>query len=133
MALCQRLRDASGVASEYSDYLDWAMRLPKAEGDFGSRGLTLLYDGWNRIAEYGGTTGATHLATYLWGLDLSGSPQGAGGVGGSFRLLPAAAGRATIRHTMKKQRVYAATLALIFVPAARLVGPVSAPGVVNPM
>ena len=40
-----------------------------------------LYDGWNRIAEYTGTTPAVSK-TFLWGLDLSGSLQGAGGVGG---------------------------------------------------
>jgi RHS repeat-associated protein len=38
-----------------------------------------LYDGWNLIAEY---TGTTLTATYTWGMDLSGSMQGAGGVGG---------------------------------------------------
>jgi RHS repeat-associated protein len=38
-----------------------------------------LYDGWNCIAEYSGTTLAK---TRLWGTDLSGSMQGAGGVGG---------------------------------------------------
>ena len=68
------------------------MRVPKAEGDFGSRGLTLLYDGWNRIAEYGGTTGVTHLATCLWGMDLSGSPQGAGGVGGQLSIVASGGG-----------------------------------------
>ena len=44
-----------------------------------------LYDGWNPIAEYnqGGTATSPVLAkTYLWGLDLSGTLQGAGGVGG---------------------------------------------------
>ena len=38
-----------------------------------------LYDGFNCIAEY---TGTTLAKTYLWGMDLSGSMQGAGGVGG---------------------------------------------------
>jgi RHS repeat-associated protein len=38
-----------------------------------------LYDGWNCIAEY---TGTTLKKTNLWGLDLSGILQGAGGVGG---------------------------------------------------
>jgi len=38
------------------------------------------YDGWNLIGEL---DGATHQAqTYCWGLDVSGSLQGAGGVGG---------------------------------------------------
>ncbi|MCF7674420.1 MAG: hypothetical protein K9M97_03695, partial [Akkermansiaceae bacterium] len=49
-----------------------------------------LYDGWNRIAEYTVTTDTanppvtsyTLARTYLWGLDLSGALQGAGGVGG---------------------------------------------------
>jgi RHS repeat-associated protein len=38
-----------------------------------------LYDAWNCIAEYSGTALAK---TRLWGTDLSGTPQGAGGVGG---------------------------------------------------
>jgi RHS repeat-associated protein len=37
-----------------------------------------FYDGFNCIAEYTGTT----LTTRTWGLDLSGTLQGAGGVGG---------------------------------------------------
>jgi len=38
-----------------------------------------LWDGWNPVAEYSGTTLTN---TYIWGLDLSGTLQGAGGVGG---------------------------------------------------
>jgi RHS repeat-associated protein len=38
-----------------------------------------VYDGWNPIAEYSTTTLSK---TYTWGMDLSGSMQGAGGVGG---------------------------------------------------
>lgn len=38
-----------------------------------------FYDGWNRIAEFNSTT---LLDTFTWGLDLSGTTQGAGGVGG---------------------------------------------------
>lgn len=38
-----------------------------------------IYDSWNLIAEY---TGITLSKTYVWGMDLSGSAQGAGGVGG---------------------------------------------------
>jgi RHS repeat-associated protein len=48
-----------------------------------------LYDGWNPVAEFSGTsasaaTGATDavLTRYTWGTDLSGSFQGAGGIGG---------------------------------------------------
>ena len=42
-----------------------------------------LYDGWNLIAEIETKSApAKTIATYLWGMDLSGSEQGAGGVGG---------------------------------------------------
>jgi YD repeat-containing protein len=48
-----------------------------------------LYEGWNPVAEFSGTsstaaTGATAaaLTRYTWGTDLSGTFQGAGGVGG---------------------------------------------------
>jgi RHS repeat-associated protein len=40
-----------------------------------------LYDGWNLAAELNATNNIL-VRSYLWGLDLSGSPQGAGGVGG---------------------------------------------------
>ncbi|MEM9080411.1 MAG: hypothetical protein AAGC74_06970 [Verrucomicrobiota bacterium] len=42
-----------------------------------------VYDGWKLVAEYqvNGTTWSLRN-TYLWGLDLSGTEQGAGGVGG---------------------------------------------------
>jgi RHS repeat-associated protein len=39
-----------------------------------------IYDDWNPIAEYSTTYALTK--TYTWGIDLSGSMQGAGGVGG---------------------------------------------------
>ncbi|MDT9277915.1 MAG: hypothetical protein P5680_25780, partial [Limnospira sp. PMC 737.11] len=42
--------------------------------------LLYLWDGWNLIAEI--KNDQTPVRTYTWGLDLSGSMQGAGGVGG---------------------------------------------------
>ena len=56
-----------------------------------------LYDGWNRIAEF---TGQTLAKTYLWGMDLSGSMQGAGGVGGLLSISDhhAVTGAITARH-----------------------------------
>jgi RHS repeat-associated protein len=39
-----------------------------------------VYDGWQCLAELDGSNGVT--ATYAWGIDLSGSRTGAGGVGG---------------------------------------------------
>ena len=41
-----------------------------------------VYDGWNLLADLNGQTSNAVVCTYAWGLDLSGSPQGAGGVGG---------------------------------------------------
>jgi RHS repeat-associated protein len=39
-----------------------------------------VYDDWNQVAEMDATNNL--IRSYLWGLDLSGSMQGAGGVGG---------------------------------------------------
>jgi RHS repeat-associated protein len=41
-----------------------------------------FYDGWNLIAELNALSANSVARTYVWGLDLSGSLQGAGGVGG---------------------------------------------------
>src|SRR5579884_2784854 len=43
-----------------------------------------LYDGWNVVAEL--KPDNTLIGGYLWGTDLSGSPQGAGGVGGLVEM-----------------------------------------------
>ena len=42
-----------------------------------------VYDGWNLLGAINGTNNAI-IRSLLWGLDLSGSLQGAGGVGGLF-------------------------------------------------
>jgi RHS repeat-associated protein len=42
-----------------------------------------IYDGWNLVAE----TSGTNTSRYVWGLDLSGSLQGAGGVGGLLAVV----------------------------------------------
>jgi RHS repeat-associated protein len=43
-----------------------------------------IYDGWNLIAEL--NPNASLIGSYLWGTDLSGSAQGAGGVGGLLAI-----------------------------------------------
>jgi RHS repeat-associated protein len=43
-----------------------------------------VYDGWNVVAILDG--GDNMLYSFTWGLDLSGSPQGAGGVGGLLSM-----------------------------------------------
>jgi RHS repeat-associated protein len=50
------------------------------EAFFPEETLLFLWDGWNLIAEI--KNDHTPVRTYTWGLDLSGSMQGAGGVGG---------------------------------------------------
>jgi len=45
-----------------------------------------LYEGWNLIAELNANAGNARVRTYLWGTDLSGSMQGAGGVRGLLKL-----------------------------------------------
>jgi len=54
----------------------------------GSATTVYVYDGWNPVAEY---TGTTLAKTYTWGLDLSGSLQRAGGVGGLLSVTDEAA------------------------------------------
>ena len=51
----------------------------------GSATNTFVYDGWNLIQE----TSASATNRYTWGLDLSGSLQGAGGVGGLLAVTTA--------------------------------------------
>jgi YD repeat-containing protein len=46
------------------------------------RDTTCLYDGWTVMAELDANASNARLRTYVWGTDLSGSAQGAGGVGG---------------------------------------------------
>lgn len=51
-----------------------------------------LYDGWNLISEWPAGGAPSDAKYYVWGLDLSQTLQGAGGVGGliaSFSTLPA--------------------------------------------
>ena len=45
-----------------------------------------LYDGWNLLAELNGLAGNAVVHSYIWGLDVSGSMQGAGGVGGLLAI-----------------------------------------------
>lgn len=49
---------------------------------------SFLYDGWNMIGENIRNSQSISIKRYVWGLDLFGSLQGAGVVGGMFLLLP---------------------------------------------
>lgn len=56
------------------DGTDWAMDLDRR----------FLYDGWNLVAELDSNN--TMLRNFVWGSDLSGTMQGAGGVGGLLAI-----------------------------------------------
>ncbi len=63
---------------------DYQGRLVKK--DDGTNVELYVYDGWNRIATFDvGSSSFTLHSSYLWGLDLSGTMQGAGGVGGLLK------------------------------------------------
>jgi len=51
------------------------------------------YDGWNLVGEFSGPT--VPLRLYVWGLDLSGSMQDAGGIGGLLAVSEASAAQTT--------------------------------------
>ncbi|HEY8962525.1 MAG TPA: RHS repeat-associated core domain-containing protein [Luteolibacter sp.] len=70
---------ANGVTTSYR-YDAQGRRIAKTTGQ---DTRLFVYDQWNCLAEYNGTTLAK---SYLWGLDQSGSLQGAGGVGGLLSL-----------------------------------------------
>ena len=60
----------------------------------GSETTVYIYDGWNPIAEYSTLDLQTFdlERSYTWGMDLSGTMQGAGGVGGLLMVTEQPAG-----------------------------------------
>jgi RHS repeat-associated protein len=56
-----------------------------------------LYEGWNPVAELNGA--GTLVREYVWGTDLSGGWQGAGGVGGLLWVLEAPTGANAAHYT----------------------------------
>ena len=80
----QKVSNQSGVtlAEYYYDYRGrriGKITYPQAEG--GESVILFYYDGWNLLAEIDLNTDQV-LRKYTWGTDLSGTKQGAGGVGG---------------------------------------------------
>ncbi len=65
--------------------------LDLSSGDVVTEDLKFLSDGWRHIAELNATNNNL-IRSYVWGLDLSGSMDGAGGVGGLLMLNSAANG-----------------------------------------
>ncbi len=68
--------EASSSATAQYEYDYLSRRVKKAEG---GDTTTYLYEGWNPVLQ---TKNGTEHTRYSWGMDLSGSMQGAGGVGG---------------------------------------------------
>ncbi len=68
--------EASNSATAQYEYDYLSRRVKKAEG---GDTTTYLYEGWNPVLQ---TKNGTEQTRYSWGMDLSGSMQGAGGVGG---------------------------------------------------
>ena len=88
--------DGSQIVSAY-DALSRRVRKTVKQGTTVTSDTAYVYDGWNVIAEYNLTSGSPALAAVnTWGLDLSNSRQGAGGVGG---LLARATSAATLAYT----------------------------------
>jgi RHS repeat-associated protein len=52
-----------------------------------SSDTAFAYDGWNLVGELNAAASNARLRTFLWGLDLSGTEQGAGGVGGLWLVI----------------------------------------------
>ncbi len=89
MVAVNNLDDRGGLPKRLEFKYDWqGRRIAKSvwnewTGTVGSYLILsnrFVYDGWNLLAEV--DTNGTAGRRYLWGLDLSGSMQGAGGVGG---------------------------------------------------
>ncbi|MFZ9938652.1 MAG: hypothetical protein ACO3JG_16570 [Luteolibacter sp.] len=80
-----RKADDTLLATYDYDHLGRRIRTTTTAAAYqGASDIGYLYDGWNVVAEYtiaSGPSIALHQA-YTWGLDLSGTLQGAGGVGG---------------------------------------------------
>ena len=79
-----RLRTATKGTTTINFTYDYLGRLVKK--DDGTNTQVYVYDGWHCIATFGLLSSTLTLqTTYLWGLDLSGTLQGAGGVGGLLK------------------------------------------------
>ena len=69
------------IASNYYDHQGRRVRLVTSEASY-----TFIYDGWNVVLELVDHDGVSDRIEYYWGKDISGSLQGAGGVGGLLYL-----------------------------------------------
>jgi RHS repeat-associated protein len=84
LRVVRRASDAALIASyEYDAFSRRIRKTTTAAAIQGVSDTGYIYDGWNLVAEY--AIAATDVAlsrAFTWGLDLSGTIRGAGGVGG---------------------------------------------------
>jgi RHS repeat-associated protein len=77
------VRSASNVTLVKYAYDALSRRVSRSVSASPNSYTLYLYDGWNCIAEWNANPQSVTLtSTRTWGLDLSSTPQGAGGVGG---------------------------------------------------
>ncbi|MBQ0031588.1 MAG: RHS repeat-associated core domain-containing protein, partial [bacterium] len=69
------------VASNFYDHMGRRVRMVTSEASY-----TFIYDGWNLVLELAERGGETERTEYYWGKDISGTLQGAGGIGGLLYL-----------------------------------------------
>jgi len=89
-----QMKTTQSISTNYDEVIldftyDWrGRRISKKVTKNGSviKDLRFVYDDWNLIAELDGANSNALVRTYTWGMDLSGSLQGAGGVGGLLSM-----------------------------------------------
>jgi len=90
-------RKPGGALIATYTYDDEGRRVRKVTTSIAAQGAgdkVFAWDGWNPVAELSLTAGAlAPVRTFTWGLDLSASQQGAGGVGGLVMERDAASGQ----------------------------------------
>ena len=69
------------IASNFYDHMGRRVRMVTSEASY-----TFIYDGWNLVLELSERGGETERTEYCWGKDISGTLQGAGGIGGLLYL-----------------------------------------------
>jgi RHS repeat-associated protein len=95
--LVQMIRDTdspTGAREKLVFTYDWMGRRIRKQFYTYSSGWVLstdtifLYDGWNLICEFDASTSqpGTLIRSYIWGTDITGSMQGAGGIGGLLKI-----------------------------------------------
>ena len=79
--------NAEVVVTYAYDHKGRMIRKTISRGDAEPQSITYLWDGWNIIREVVREGDSVAVADNLWGLDLDGTMQGAGGVGGLLAVI----------------------------------------------